>query len=228
MQAQQRCGFELNLIHAPKPWKFHEVPLACPIAPFLSASQSLHSPLPDPHSRPSSRSRSLLRRHPLHICGCRRDFDRQLQKEQPSERTHVRHCSAISALLLLAPLWLKPAPSGCRWTGVTLCIFSGRICGRASNSCEWTACSTNREHFRCPALRVFFPNSPACSPALLLFRRPSLHFSCVVSLRLQHHTPAAWRDHPSLSYGTDGEKIHITRVPFGSVGTLRFEARSIV
>lgn len=46
LQAQQRCGFELNLIHAPKPWKFHEVPLACSAAPFLSASQSLHSPLP--------------------------------------------------------------------------------------------------------------------------------------------------------------------------------------
>ncbi len=119
------------------------------------------SPVPDPQSRPSSRSWSLLWRHPLHICRRRRDFDRQLQKEQPSERSHVRHCSAISALLLLAPLWLKPVPSGCRWTWVTSCIFSGLICGRASNSCEWTACSMNRERFRCLALRVFFPNSPA-------------------------------------------------------------------
>lgn len=25
LQAQQRCGFELNLVHAPKPWVYHEV-----------------------------------------------------------------------------------------------------------------------------------------------------------------------------------------------------------
>lgn len=80
----------------------------------------------------------------------------------------------------------------------------------------------NRERFRCLALRVF------SQTPLRLFRRPSLHFSSVTFLRLQHHTPAAWRDHPSLSYGTDGEKIHITRVPFGSVGALRFDVRSIV
>jgi hypothetical protein len=54
--------------------------------------------------------------------------------------------------------------------------------------------------------------------ALLVLSR-CLLFPPLMLLHLQHHTPAAWRDHPSLSYGTAGEKIHITRVPFGSVGT---------
>ena len=42
LQAQQRCGFELNLVHAPKPWNFHEV---TPPSHLLSPS-SLAPPSP--------------------------------------------------------------------------------------------------------------------------------------------------------------------------------------
>lgn len=38
LQAQQRCGFELNLIHAPKPWNFHEVRLTSSCFPTLPSS----------------------------------------------------------------------------------------------------------------------------------------------------------------------------------------------
>ena len=45
LQAQQRCGFELNLVHAPKPWAFHEVNLICPLSlVFYGPSLRSHYP----------------------------------------------------------------------------------------------------------------------------------------------------------------------------------------
>ncbi len=106
MQAQQRCGFELNVVHAPRPWNYHEVCLTPRVSPchvpFFSVASPLF-PVPAPHSSRSSQCRAASWRHPLHTRRCRRNFDGQLQKEQPAQGAHVR---GMQLLLLQLPLLL--------------------------------------------------------------------------------------------------------------------------